>query len=84
MTLTTRTVNIASDWTLITSKIAIVQFNDEMEILFVETGTVPTDAVGIRAGKMESVRNTAVETSLWAKSRLSGTNIESARVTELG
>lgn len=82
MAMTTRTVTLPTDdWTLITSKIALLQFNDEMDMAITD-GTTPSELVGFNMDKGEKYVNSTDGLAVWAKRRVGGTNRESVRVAE--
>ena len=82
MAMTTRTVTLPTDdWTLITSKIALLQFNDEMDMAVTE-GTTPSELVGFNMVRGEKYVNSTDGIAVWAKRRAGGSNIESVRVAE--
>ena len=82
MAMTTRTVTLPTDdWTLITSKIALLQFNDEMDMAITD-GTTPSEFVGFTMIRGEKYVNSTDGIVVWAKRRAGGTNIESVRVAE--
>ena len=77
-----KTVKITSDWTLVTSKVALLQFNDDM---YMVPGNVtePTVKVGFKMMQNEKYINNIAGTYIWAKSIIGGSNIESVRVAEV-
>jgi hypothetical protein len=82
MAMTTRTVTLPTDdWTLITSKIALLQFNDEMDMV-VTDGTAPSESVGFTMIRNEKYVNSTDGIAVWAKRRAGGSNKESVRVAE--
>ena len=82
MAMTTRTVTLPTDdWTLITSKVALLQFNDEIDMAITD-GTTPSELVGFSMARDEKYVNSANGIAVWAKRRTGGTNRESVRVAE--
>ena len=83
MAYVTKTVLVGADWTTITSKIAMLQFNDEMHMAITNGGT-PTDTVGFVMNINEKYINSEDGIYVWAKTISGGSNIESVRVVENG
>jgi hypothetical protein len=76
-----KTVAVGTDWTLITDKVALLQFNDEIEMALT-SGLTPTDTIGITMDAKEKYINSAAGVSVWAKAKRGGTGVESVRVAE--
>lgn len=82
MAMTTRTVALPTDeWTLITSKIALLQFNDEMYMAITD-GTIPNEVVGFNMAPGEKYVNSTDGIAVFAKRKAGGTSRESVRVAE--
>ena len=81
MAYTDKVVLVGSDWTLITDKLALIQFNDEME-MYVNEGDTPTATTGFLMEVNEKYINSMAGVCVWAKSKQGGTNVESVRVVE--
>lgn len=81
MALVARTVTIGDDWTLVTSNVAAIQFNDEM-FATVTFGGTPEDVAGFTYQEGEMYVNGAADMYVWAKKKVGGTNVESVRVLE--
>jgi hypothetical protein len=78
----TKTVPIGSSWTLVTSSVALLQFNDEM-YMALTGGTTPAEIVGFTMDKGEKYINASDSMSVWAKTKmLQSSGIESVRVSE--
>lgn len=81
MGLSTKTVQVESEWTMVTNKVALLQFNDDMFVILNGSST-PPNKVGTLVKKDETYTNAVPGLYVWAKSKLDGSNIESIRVTE--
>lgn len=80
--MTTRTVALSTDgWTLITNKIALLQFNDEMDMALTD-GTVPSEVAGFNMARGEKYVNSTDGIAVFAKRKAGRTSIESVRVAE--
>lgn len=77
----TKTVNIGNEWTLVTAKPALIQFNDIMHMALTD-GDVPAESAGFKMMKDEKYVNTTTGVNVWAKSMRGGSNVESVRVAE--
>ena len=81
MAMVTRTVPISDTWTLVTTKLALLQFNDKMYMAITSGGT-PVEPVGFTMFAGEKYINGADGINVWAKTIQGGTNRESVRVAE--
>ena len=81
MAYVTKTIPISPEWTLITTKVAMLQFNDRM-YMAVTSGEEPGESVGFVMGALEKYVNGINGISVWAKSLPGGTRNESVRVAE--
>ena len=81
MAMMTKTVLVGTDWTAVTNKVALLQFNDEM-MMSLGTAVAPTDPVGFAMARGEKYVNTSDGIVVWAKSKAGGTGTESVRVAE--
>ena len=81
MALVANTVVVGDSWTLITSNVAAVQFNDEM-FATVTFGDTPTEVAGFTYKEGEVYVNGASHLYVWAKKKPGGSNVESVRVLE--
>ena len=81
MAMTTKTVMIGSEWTAVTNKVALLQFNDDMTMAL-GTATAPNDPVGFSMSRNEKYVNAADGIVIWAKAKAGGTGTESVRVAE--
>ena len=79
--MTTKTVIVGDDWTLITDLPSMVQFNSEM-YMYITDGAAPTENVGFIMETNEKYVSSAA-LSVWAKSRGNNTTIKSVRVVEV-
>lgn len=78
----TKTVLVGTDWTVVTSKVALLQFSDEMYMAITD-GSTPTEQVGFLMGINEKYINGASELVVFAKAIANrGTGRESVRVAE--
>ena len=82
MAYSTSTKIIGTDWTLVTNKVAMLQFNDDMYIAITD-GTLPSEQVGFYMVTHEKYINSLAGISVYAKSMPNrGTGKESVRVAE--
>ena len=81
MAMVTRTVPISATWTLVTTKVALLQFNDDMTMAL-GTTVAPSDPVGFFMSRNEKYVNAADGVVIWAKAKGGGTGTESVRVAE--
>lgn len=81
MALDVRTVIVGEEWTLVTSSVSVIQFNDEMYMAVTE-GIVPTSDVGFTYMEGDEYTNGANHLYVWVKKKPGGTNVESVRVLE--
>ena len=81
MAMTTKTVMIGSEWTVVTNKVALLQFNDDMTMAL-GTAVAPSDPVGFSMSRNEKYVNAADGIVIWAKAKSGGTGTESVRVAE--
>lgn len=81
MAMVTRTVPISATWTLVTTKLALLQFNDKM-YMAITSGDTPVEPVGFTMFAGEKYINGADGINVWAKTIQGGTNRESVRVAE--
>lgn len=79
----TRTVNIGTDWTKITNKVALLQFNNAM-LMVLTGGTTPTDEAGFVMEVNEKYINNSTSITVWGKTQnhMNMTGINSVRVAE--
>lgn len=78
----TKTVPVSKEqWTLVTSNVALLQFNDEMEMALT-SGATPNSTVGLKMDVDEKYVNGQIGVYVWCKGKLGGTNVESVRVAE--
>ena len=81
MAMTTKTVMIGNEWTVVTNKVALLQFNDDMTMAL-GTAAAPSDPVGFSMSRNEKYVNAADGVVIWAKAKGGGTGTESVRVAE--
>ena len=81
MAMTTKTVMIGSEWTVVTNKVALLQFNDDMTMAL-GTTVAPSDPVGFSMSRNEKYVNATDVVVIWAKAKAGGTGTESVRVAE--
>ena len=79
--MTTKTVMIGNEWTAVTNKVALLQFNDDMTMAL-GTAAAPNDQVGFSISRNEKYVNAADGVVIWAKAKAGGTGTESVRVAE--
>lgn len=77
----TKTVPITANWTLVTNKVALLQFNDKMHMV-ITSGAAPSESVGFVMSALEKYVNTTDGLSIWAKALAGGSGNESVRVAE--
>lgn len=66
MAYVTTTVTVGLNWTFITNKIAMLQFNNKMQMVLNGGGT-PTDTIGFMMDTHEKYINNSVLISVWAR-----------------
>ena len=82
MAYVTKTVLLNSDeWTVVTNKVALLQFNDDMTMAL-GTAAAPNDPIGFSMSRNEKYVNAADGIVIWAKAKAGGTGTESVRVAE--
>ena len=79
--MTTKTVMIGSEWTAVTNKVALLQFNDDMTMAL-GTAAAPSDPIGFSMARNEKYISTVDGIVVWAKAKAGGTGTESVRVAE--
>lgn len=62
--MTTKTVMIGSEWTVVTNKVALLQFNDDMTMAL-GTTVAPSDPVGFSMSRNEKYVNAADGIVIW-------------------
>lgn len=82
MAFSTITVNVGTDWTLITNEVAMLQFNDEMQMSIVPNGSTPSETIGLLMQPNEKFEHNDHGVSVWAKGYAGGTGHESVRVAK--
>ena len=68
MAYSTKTVTVNSTWTLVTNKVALLQFNDDM-YMAISSGDMPIDNVGFKMQGNEKYVNGMDGISVWAKTK---------------
>ena len=83
MGFSTKTVLVNSGgWTLVTSKPALIQFNDEMYMVLSDSDIAPADSVGFKMDKDEKYVSTTTGVRVWVRAIPGGTKVESVRIAE--
>lgn len=82
MAYSTKTVKIESDWTLVTERASLVQFNDSM-YMAITSGDTPAEGSGFLMDGGEKYVNSTNGVFLWAKAiPFKGSGVESVRIAE--
>ena len=79
--MTTKTVIVGDDWTLITELPSMLQFSSEM-YMYITDGAAPTENIGFVMGTNEKYVSSAA-LSIWAKPIKNKTTIKSVKVVEV-
>ena len=79
--MTTKTVIVGDDWTLITDLPSMVQFSSEM-YMYITDGAAPTENAGFVMETNEKYVSSAA-LSIWAKPIKNKTTIKSVKVVEV-
>ena len=79
--MTTKTVAVGDDWTLITELPSMLQFSSEM-YMYITDGAAPTENIGFVMGTNEKYVSSAA-LSIWAKPIKNKTIVKSVKVVEV-
>ena len=79
--MTTKTVIVGDDWTLITELPSMLQFSSEM-YMYITDGAAPTENTGFVMGTNEKYVSSAA-LSIWAKPIKNKTTVKSVKVVEI-
>lgn len=77
----TKTIEVNRDWTLITNKPALLQFNEAMEVIL-NDGDTPTETAGFRMIKYEKYVNTTTGVHVWGRTFIGTIGSKTVRVAE--
>lgn len=83
MAYVTKTVSVTAEWTFITNKVALLQFNDRMQMAITSGSTPTSSTAGFMMEEEEKYINSTAGVSVWAKAiPNNGSGRESVRVAE--
>lgn len=82
MALTTTTVLVQSTWTLVSSEVSAMVFNDAMEVFITHGGMPAVTDQGFMVEAGTDYRNCSPNINIYARSKEGGTGVESVRIVK--